>query len=127
MKQGNTRVISLIMFYDNRESPIFKVLGVVVYCFFDKYVCIDYLSLQRESKFSLPHRKFEDTSFDEISGIGTPENLLNIVSCYGFVQYEISTLILTCRRKLVSYYLSKGLVILNQYYQSLKNVPPRLK
>ena len=30
-KQDNTHIVALIMFYKNRESLIFKVLGVVVY------------------------------------------------------------------------------------------------
>ena len=42
-------------------------------------------------------------------------------------QYKNSILILTCRSKLVSYYLSKCFVILEQDYQSLKNVPLRFK
>ena len=33
MKHDNTRVITLIVFYDNSKSLIFKVLGVVVYFF----------------------------------------------------------------------------------------------
>ena len=51
------------------------------------------------------------------------EILLNIVYCYGFVQDENLTLLLTRRRKLVSYYLSKGFVVLDWDYRSLKNVP----
>ena len=46
IKQDNTRVAALIMFYENTKSLIFKVLGVVVYFFLKKYVCVDYLSLQ---------------------------------------------------------------------------------
>ena len=65
-KQNNECVIALIMFYENRKSVIFKVLGVVVYEFIEKYVCVDYLSLQREPKLSSSPRGFEDTSFDEL-------------------------------------------------------------
>ena len=100
------------MFYENRRSLIFKVLGVVVYCFIGKYVCVDYLCLKIEEKLSLLHRGFEDNSFDELSGIGIPEILLKNVSCYDYIQDENSTLILTCRSKLVSYYLSEGFVII---------------
>ena len=47
IKHVSTRAIAMIKFYDNRKSLIFKVLGVVVYLSIEKYVCIDYLCLQR--------------------------------------------------------------------------------
>ena len=47
LKEDNTHVIDLIIFYNNRKSPIFKVLGVVVYLLLEKYVCVDYLYLQK--------------------------------------------------------------------------------
>ena len=75
----------------------------------------------------LSHRIFEDTSFGEILGIGIPEFLLNIFSCYGFIQDEKLTLILTYRSKLVSYYLPKGFAIIQQASQALNNVPLRVK
>ena len=53
--------------------------------------------------------------------IGIPEILLNIVSCYGFIQDKNSTLLLTCRIKLVSHYLSRGFLIIEQASQALKN------
>ena len=90
-------------------------------------MCVDYFSLQREIKLSSSHRGFEYTSFDELSGICIPANLLNVVSCYGFVQDKNPTLILTCRSKLVSYCLSKGFLILWQALKTLKNVPLRVK
>ena len=75
----------------------------------------------------LSHRVFKDTSFDELSVIGIPELLLNIVYCYGFVQDVNTKLILTFRRKLVSDDLSKGFVVLDHYFQALNNVPLRVK
>ena len=90
LKKDNTCVIALIMFYENRKSLIFKVLGVVVYCFSEIYICVDYLSLQKEENMSLSHRVFEDTSFYELSGMVIPKLLLNIVSCYGFFQDDNS-------------------------------------
>ena len=82
------------MYYDNRKSPIFKVLGVVVYFFLGKYVCIDYLCIEKEKKLYFSHRGFEETASENISGIGITEILLNIVSCYGFIQEVTSTLML---------------------------------
>ena len=39
-KHKSTCTISLIMFYKNIKSLIFKVFGVVVYRLIDKYVCV---------------------------------------------------------------------------------------
>ena len=61
LKQNNNCFVYIIMFYFNMKSLIFKVLGVVVYCFIKKYVCVDYLIIQREPNFSPPHKVFEDT------------------------------------------------------------------
>ena len=50
---------------------IFKVLGSVVYCIMDNYVCADYLCLQKD-KLSLENKGFENIRFNDISGIGIP-------------------------------------------------------
>ena len=104
-EQDNACMISLTMLYENRKSLILKVFGVFVYCFIEKYVCVEYFCLQRKEKMSSLHRWFEDNSFDELSGIGIPEILLNIKPFHDFIQDDNSTLILTCRGKVVLYYL----------------------
>ena len=53
--------------------------------------------------------------------------LSKIVSCYDFIQYYSSTIIFTCRRKLVSYYPPKGFVALDQDYQYPKNALLRVR
>ena len=75
-KHGNIRVIALIILYDNSNSLVFKLLGVVVYCFIDKYVRVDYFSLQIDAKLLSLHRGLEDTSFNHLSGIGIPETYI---------------------------------------------------
>ena len=40
LKHNSTHAIFLIMLYKNMKSLIFKVLGVFVYCFIDKCVCV---------------------------------------------------------------------------------------
>ena len=77
--KDNTRVISLIMLYENIKITILKVLGSVVYCIIENYLCFGYLYLQQD-KLSLSHRCFENTKFDDISGIGISELLMNIMS-----------------------------------------------
>ena len=53
--------------------------------------------------------------------------MLNIVYCYGFVKDNNLILILTCRNKLVSNYVSKDSVIIDQDFKALKNVPMCVK
>ena len=43
LKKENTRVIPHLMFSDNINNMIFKVLISVVYCIIDNYLCADYL------------------------------------------------------------------------------------
>ena len=43
LKKENTRVIPYLMFSDNINNMIFKVLISVVYCIIDNYLCADYL------------------------------------------------------------------------------------
>ena len=49
------------------------------------------------------------------------------MSCYSFVWDNNSTLILTCRSKLVSYYLSEVFFMLDRYSKSLNSMPLRVK
>ena len=70
---------------------------------------------------------FEDSSYDELSAIGTPEILLNIVSWRGCVWEDTPIFILTCRRKLVKYYLSKDSVILEKYSLVMMKLKTRFK
>ena len=43
LRKENTRVLSLLVFYENIKNMIFKVLSSVVYYIIDKYVCVDYM------------------------------------------------------------------------------------
>ena len=114
LKDGINHAIALIMLYENRKPLIFKVLGVVLYCFNGKYVCVNYFCLQIEAKLSLNHWEFKYTSFDDFSGIGITECLSSIVSCYDYIKYNSSTMIFKQRIKLVSYYPSKGFLIIEK-------------
>ena len=70
MKKDNTRAVSNIVFYYNRKSIIFKVLGAVVCCFIEKCVCVDYLSLRRKREKNCHQNKFVETLFDKLTGTG---------------------------------------------------------
>ena len=127
MKNDNTRVLAFLMLYYNNKSIVYKVLRVVIYCILDNYVCIDCFCLQKEKKLSLFHKKFGETSYDETSGIRVPMWLLKIVPFYDFVQEYTPTVILTCRIKLVSYYLYKGFLMLQQDSQEQNSIPTSVK
>ena len=87
------------------------MLGSVVYFIIQNYIYVYYLWLKQAKLYSA-HKGFENTTFNDILGIRISELLINIMSCHGFVNDKKSTAILSCSRKLVSYYLSKGFVII---------------
>ena len=70
---------------------------------------------------------FQDAKFDGFPGIRIPEVLMNIMSCCGFVKEENKIVILMFRVKLVSYYLSKGFLIIDPKSDALDNVPLKFK
>ena len=57
MKSDNTRVLEVLMFYENRKSQIYKVFCVVVYFVLYKYVCTDYFCLPK-NQMSFSHQVF---------------------------------------------------------------------
>ena len=104
-----------------------NLLWVFFYYFLEIHVCFDCLCLKNKRKLSLSHKLFEDNFFDELSGIGIIKTLVNIVSCYGFVQENTSTLIYTEIIKFLSYYLYEGFVKIPHDYQTLYNVLLKVK
>ena len=58
LKKDNTSVIELLMFYKNKKSMIFKVLGSVIYCITEKCLFVDYIFLQKYQLY-LVHKGFE--------------------------------------------------------------------
>ena len=51
-KKYNTHVISLLMFYEDRDIMIIKVLCSVIYCIKDNYLYVNYMCLQRDKLYS---------------------------------------------------------------------------
>ena len=85
---------------------MFRVVGYVIYTIIDNLICIDYLCFLQD-KLSKHKKPFCNTIFDDLSGIGIPEVLTNIMYCHVFSKENQSTVILTCQSALISYYLSK--------------------
>ena len=77
-------------------------MGDVIYAIIDNYICIDYLGLF-QYKWSKHDNNFENTKFNNVSGLGIPEILMNIISCYGCSKSSISTVISTIHGDLVPY------------------------
>ena len=95
-KKENTCVLSFLMFYEDRKNTIFKVSSSVVYCIMNNYVCAYYLYFP-QNKIHVANKVFENKTYNDISGIGIPELLMNIISCHGStngqlcVRYRLST------------------------------------
>ena len=62
---------------------MFKVLEIDIYSLFDSDMCLYYLCLHQE-KLSKKDKLFNITTFDNISGVGITDVLINIISCHGF-------------------------------------------
>ena len=54
---------------------IFKVLSSVVYCIRMNYVCADYMCCL-QTKIFVANKGVENTTYNDISGIGIPELLI---------------------------------------------------
>ena len=100
MKKKDTCVIALIMFYENngtKPKNMYRVLSCVLYYLIKNYVCIDYISCQYKKLNSISSNRIsEQTSFNILLVIGTPQLLPNLVSCHGFTEKPNSTVILNC-------------------------------
>ena len=60
-------------------------------------------------------------------GLVIPDIFTNLVSCYRFVKYSISTIILTCLSDLVTYYLSEEFVMVETYVGWVDNIPTTVR
>ena len=135
LKKRNTRVIALIMIYEQGNYStikVFKVLSCVVYTMIEKYVCIDYLCTLNnklsEIKVNYANlNKHEDQDYNNLFGIGIPDILMNIVSCHGFINNDDSIVILKCPNRMSQYYFNKGFTEITINEERLKKLPDLVK
>ena len=82
----NVSVLSLMMFYENRNTLMYKVIRVVIYNCIDEHICLGYLVLLQET---LPKQNYNSkkTKFNYFSVLGIPDILKNIMSGHGLVKY----------------------------------------
>ena len=91
LQKPNTRVLTLVIFYESGEKIIrklFRVLSCVIYNIIEKYVCIDYLGSEESTLSYLKigctgSSKSNGMYYNNILGIGIPDLLLNLLSCHG--------------------------------------------
>ena len=87
MKKDNTCVSAVLMLNENRNTMIFNMLGSVVYCIMDNYLCVYYFCLKQD-QLTLAHKIFWNKTFNDISGTETTALLMNIMSCHGFFEQK---------------------------------------
>ena len=101
----DTCVIVLVIFNETKTknpTKVYRVLSFVLYSVIENYVCIDYICCHsKKLSFISSAKIFEETSYNELLGIGIPELLMNLISCHVFMKKTNSTVILVCRYWLV--------------------------
>ena len=118
------------MCYVSQKNPIkvYRVLSCVLYYIIKNYVCIDYLCCQSKTLRSIYYdKKFEQASYNILLGIDITVVIINLVSCYGFMEEPNSTVILNFQSCLVNYYLEKCFVIIKHNSKQLHSVPNDVK
>ena len=66
-------------------------------------------------------------SFDRILGIGLPYLLMNLMSCHVLLKTINSFVVLKCLKRMLEYYFSKGLAILECNVNHLAKFPNDVK
>ena len=100
MKNNNTCVLALVMFYETKQdnsTKYFRVLSCVVYTIIENYVSI-YLPACQLKTLSVIYmdRNYLRKIFSKIFGIGIPYLIMNLLSYHGFVKNINSTVVLLC-------------------------------
>ena len=80
-----------MLFYENKNTLMYKVIGEVINTITDEYICLDYLGLFQEN-LSKHDDKSKNTKFNNLSGLVIPEILISIMSCHDSVKSSISKL-----------------------------------
>ena len=70
----NEYFISLLIFYEYRNTIIFRVIGTVVYLLFEYYIFLGYLCLNHQ-KISNLDKLLKNNTYDNFSGIGISDIL----------------------------------------------------
>ena len=89
-------------------------------CIMDNYLCVDFLCFaQTKLHVTSKGQGFENRTYNYVSGMSIPELIINIITCYLFVNDMKSAVILSCHSKVVDYYLQKWFVI----HKKIQEIP----
>ena len=121
LSKNNTRVLTLIMFYETRgDNPkkAFRVFSCVFYSIIKNYVCIDYLSclyikIGEITLGSIGGSKYVDKRFNIILVIEIPDLFINLMSYRGFLKNINAVVILKFPKWMLEYYSQKDLLFGN--------------
>ena len=79
-----------------------------------------------QEKWSAYDNKFGKIKFNDLFGLVITEIMMNIMSCHGFSESTISTVIFMCLSALVPHYFSKGFLFLKKKKLGLKTHQKKL-
>ena len=108
---------------DHHYPPRFFV--PVIDLFIYNFICLDYMRILQE-KWSAYDNKFGKIKFNDLYGLVITEIMMNIMSCHGFSESTISTVIFMCLSALVPHYFSKGFLFLKKKKLGLKTHQKKL-
>ena len=111
LQKGNTHILSLIIFYDNRRK---KLQGIEFNSLLYRgqlFLC--WLSVLSQTKLrdTSKGQEFENRTYNYVSGIVIPELLMNIFECHGFLSNTKSAVILSSCSKLIYFYIQQCFVL----------------
>ena len=112
--------------YLRKNAMMYKVIGIVIYCFYEWYLYFDYVCLYQDTRLKLG-KTSKKKIYDNIYVIGIPDVLMNLIPCCGFSRDAKSTIILTCCIKMVLYYLLRIIVIIESRKNELNGISIEFK
>ena len=90
---------------------VYKVIVTMICYIMEKYAFLFYLCLTKY-RLSKGCKIAMNKIYDNITEFCIVDIFMNFVSCHGSSTYKQANNIFTCRSSLVSYYLSKGFMVI---------------
>ena len=105
---------------------MYKVISAVIYTIIDDCICIDYRDFLQEN-LSRHNINFGNIKFNNLSGLGINEILMNIMSYHSLAKSTTLRVIFACLTALVPYYISKGSIIIETEVSGVDDIPRNVK
>ena len=71
--------------------------------------------------------KHEENIYDKILGIGIPDQLMNLMSCHGFLRNKDPVVVIKFPKSMFKYYFSKGFTYFDCSIINLGKLPTEVK